>query len=1042
MSKGLASITMFDVFWILTFSFCLSTSSGCTNEEFRVATYNILYTNCGGYSDYCNCASSSPANYAANNIRPDVLGTQENGCQVDFGNDMGSPYEVVPYTCQSCNHNAIYFNSNNIQYDGVAGVEETVYRDNYSTRMYSWAKMRTKGGFVFWVFNVHNPHEHGNPSGFQGDIAEQMIDKWQELGGDEPAVFTGDFNPHKDNNRWESYATSHGLTKVGESDGGVCGFCDQIYVSNGDFDIVSTQVHGSGGSDHNAYSAVLRPRCGGSNPNSPPVSPPGNENSDVKVIEWIGADSCTPQSPCRDAQSDCDTDADCAGDLICWQRDQGETREGYDASNINSDADACVQPETSMAQCTQSGGDRYGPDMGGCCDSLIECDEPRSSEDSVYCAEWTLFHGISCWSYITMCRETCDSTDSSPSAVKVVAWLGQDGCTERRPCQDAQSDCDNDAQCAGDLICWQRDNGETRQEYDTSQINADADVCVQNESTTPSNPTNSETPDSGVTHVKVVEWIGQDACSERQPCQDAQSDCDNDAQCAGDLICWQRDNGETRQGYDASQINADADVCVQKESTTNGGLLSLVILVSGLNNSNKRQVCDTVSTRLEGSTSYCSVDGPSGLRRNLQTTGNLYIDVNVVDTSLAKQTISSEDFASSLQNLPEGVQVTEVSLHILTLASMSDEFSGSSVDTSKWEVMHFDASWKNQEKQCYVPQNTKVENGNLVLTATARSGDDDKCGRQEYFSGSIEAKTYFLHGSMEVRARLPSGDGLWPAIWLLGNDQETTWPACGEIDLMEVANKDPIGSKATLHYGPVGGGSINLHFGNTPKVALKSEFHTWKIIRTSQVIVMLFDGQEFGRKTRSQIDATNYAYSDTMFDAPMRLVLNVAVGGQFTGIGNQPPNMETWDKATLEVDYVRTSDDQTIPDVPCMETVVCDSDTCASCQSRIDWLMDNRSKNYIQAKDQVKSEFPNECNCDSQFGVSSLEGESIPTSNENDSNDGSSIRFIVVIILAAGVLLLIVVTVAWSRGHCLCCLPKDDVEYEFKAPTTSHELAL
>ena len=57
-------------------------------------------------------------------------------------------------------------------------VEETVYRDNYSTRMYSWAKMRTKEGFVFWVFNVHNPHEHGNPSGFQGDIAEQMIDKW------------------------------------------------------------------------------------------------------------------------------------------------------------------------------------------------------------------------------------------------------------------------------------------------------------------------------------------------------------------------------------------------------------------------------------------------------------------------------------------------------------------------------------------------------------------------------------------------------------------------------------------------------------------------------------------------------------------------------------------------------------------------------------------------------------------------------------------------------------------------------------------------
>jgi len=893
MSKGLVS-TMFDILWFFAFLH-LSTSSEnqCTNEEFRVATYNILYQNCGGYYDWCQCANSSPANYAANNIRPDVMGTQENGCQVDFGNDMGSPYEVVPYTCQSCNHNAIYFNSNKIQYDGVAGFEDTVHRDDYSNRMYSWAKMRTNGGFVFWVFNVHNPHEHGNPSGFQGDIAEQMIDKWQELGGDEPAVFTGDFNPHKDNNRWETYATSHGLTKVGQSDGGVCGFCDQIYVSNGDFDIVSTQVHGSGGSDHNAYSAVLRPRCGGSDPNTPPVSPPDDDNSDVKVIEWIGADSCTPQSPCQDAQSDCDIDADCAGDLICWQRDQGETREGYDASNINPDADACVQaeapvapedpvvPEDPVAQCTQSGGDRYGSDMGGCCDSLVECNEPRSTQDSVYCADWNPLHGTFCWSSITMCRESCDSTDvSPPEEVKMVEWLGKDGCSESEPCQDGQSDCDNDAQCAGDLICWQRDNGETRQGYDASQINADADVCVQKESVTPSNPTDPDAPDGDV-------------------------------------------------------------------------------------------------------------------------------------------------------------------------ASMSDEFSGSSVDATKWEVMHFDASWKNQEKQCYVPQNTKVENGILILTATARSGVDSTCGGQEYYSGSIEAKTYFLHGSMEVRARLPSGDGLWPAIWLLGNDQKTRWPACGEIDLMEVANKDPTGSKATLHYGPVGGGSINLHFGNTPKVALKSEFHTWKIIRTREVIVMLFDGEEFGRKTRSQIDATNYANSDTMFDAPMRLVLNVAVGGQFTGIGNQPPNMETWDKATLEVDYVRTSDDQTIPDVPCLETVVCDSDTCASCQSRIDWLMDNRGKNYIQAKDQVKNEFPNDCNCDdSQFGVSALEGEqsdtsSDPISNKNDSSDGISTRFIIVISFVAGVILLICVTLAWSQGHCVCCLPKDSVDWEFnKGPATSPELAL
>jgi len=299
---------------------------------------------------------------------------------------------------------------------------------------------------------------------------------------------------------------------------------------------------------------------------------------------------------------------------------------------------------------------------------------------------------------------------------------------------------------------------------------------------------------------------------------------------------------------------------------------------------------------------------------------------------------------------------------------MGDEFSGSAVDESKWNIMHFDASWKNGEKECYVPNNVKVENGNLVLTATERSFRDWTCGNQQYFSGSIESKTYFLHGTFEVRAKLPSGDGLWPAIWLLGNDKEIAWPACGEIDLMEVANKDPVGSKSTLHYGPRYGGSINLDFGRTPNVPLKEDFHTWKIIRTADVIVMLFDGVEFGRKTRSEILATNYPHASTMFDAEMRVIFNVAVGGGFTGIGNRAPDMSTWDKATMEIDYIRASDDQTVPDAPpssCMDTVVCDSDSCASCNARVEWLMANRGKNREQAIQQVAREFPDKCDCDS-----------------------------------------------------------------------------
>lgn len=254
------------------------TPGECVEEEITIATYNILYKNCGGYYDNCKCSNSSPARYAANSIMPDILGTQENGCQVDFGNDMGDKYEVVPYDCQSCNHNAIYFNKNKIEYANQRGVENTVYRDSYSLRMYSWSRMQTKNGFAFWVFNVHNPHEHGNPRGFQGKIAEQMINKWKSVSNGEPAVFTGDFNPHKDSNSWERYATANGLTKAGQSSGGVCGFCDQVYYSSGDFEVVSRKVHGTGGSDHNAYSVILKPKCNGSSrPSRPTVTPKGDE---------------------------------------------------------------------------------------------------------------------------------------------------------------------------------------------------------------------------------------------------------------------------------------------------------------------------------------------------------------------------------------------------------------------------------------------------------------------------------------------------------------------------------------------------------------------------------------------------------------------------------------------------------------------------------------------------------------------------------------------------------------------------------------------
>jgi len=392
--------------------------------------------------------------------------------------------------------------------------------------------------------------------------------------------------------------------------------------------------------------------------------------------------------------------------------------------------------------------------------------------------------------------------------------------------------------------------------------------------------------------------------------------------------------------------------------------------------------------------------------------------------------------------------------------SMSDEFSASVVDTSKWEIQHFDASWKNNEKQCYVPGNVKVENGKLILRSTERLYFDWRCGVQQYFSGSVEAKTRFLHGTMEIRAKLPSGDGLWPAIWLLGDTSSKRWPGCGEIDLMEVANKDPLGSKATLHYGTRY--SINKHFGNTPSVPLKEDYHTWKIIRTSDIIVMMFDDVEFGRKTRDQLRGTE-ANWETMFDAPMNLILNIAVGGGFTGIGNRRPNMATWDKSTMEIDYVRTCNDVTIPDAPpqteaeCLTTVACSGGTCASCSSRIEWLMNNRDMSSNEARTQVAVEFPDECNCESNVqsapsvvhlesnSFNSPPNEASPTQEVQASGNSKSLVFFLGVI-GVSVCLIIATVMYCSRSKTdlmtNCDKEFDDVEVdcEVRGKSTSVDL--
>lgn len=111
---------------------------------------------------------------------------------------------------------------------------------------------------------------------------------------------------------------------------------------------------------------------------------------------------------------------------------------------------------------------------------------------------------------------------------------------------------------------------------------------------------------------------------------------------------------------------------------------------------------------------------------------------------------------------------------------------------------------------------------------------------------------------------------------------------------MEAKNQNPSIAAATLHYGVERGLSRNHHIAAVSGIALDDDFHVWKLIRTDNVVIFYFDNVEFGRITRDEVAANTYPNGMTIFDAPMKLILNVAVGGDYTGFSAGQIDSTTW----------------------------------------------------------------------------------------------------------------------------------------------------
>lgn len=222
----------------------------------------------------------------------------------------------------------------------------------------------------------------------------------------------------------------------------------------------------------------------------------------------------------------------------------------------------------------------------------------------------------------------------------------------------------------------------------------------------------------------------------------------------------------------------------------------------------------------------------------------------------------------------------------------SDEFNTDGApDATKWnyDLGRGDNGWGNNEKQNYtkLATNVIIQGGSLKITAKKEAS-----GGAEYSSARLktDAKFAFTYGKVEVRAKLPTGVGTWPAIWMLGQNYATTpWPACGEIDIMEHVGKNQDVILSTLHYPGHSGGEGVTSSKTIPNVS--TEFHVYKAVWSPASVTTFVDDVQIHSVPNN---------GSLPFNSDFFLILNVAMGGNLGG------NIDSaFTQSSMEIDYVR-----------------------------------------------------------------------------------------------------------------------------------------
>jgi len=251
----------------------------------------------------------------------------------------------------------------------------------------------------------------------------------------------------------------------------------------------------------------------------------------------------------------------------------------------------------------------------------------------------------------------------------------------------------------------------------------------------------------------------------------------------------------------------------------------------------------------------------------------------------------------------------QVAPHVVPQSSwaltLSDEFDGpggSPPDPAKWIVESGGNGWGNNELEYYTPRanNVHQQNGKLVIEAIKEKFIGPDGVRRDYTSARLKTERRFsqLYGRFEARIQIPSGQGAWPAFWMLGDDYSAKgWPACGEIDVMESIGSGADTIEGSLHGPGYSGSNPLISAYRLPRGRFSDSFHVFAVEWEPRVVRFYVDDELYA--TRTPADLPHGA--PWVYDHEFFLLLNLAVGGDLPG----GPGDSTVFPQRMLVDYVR-----------------------------------------------------------------------------------------------------------------------------------------